>query len=119
MRMLTDIWEWIGDNWPGILIVVFALVLIAFGVYAVIDCIPELDEGVVIAKDYTPASNGRTYVYTGKFMVPVAQKRRERYSIMVCGVNKDGEEITEWWDVTEAAWMNVEIGDEVRRAEHE
>ena len=119
MRMLTDIWEWICDNWPGILIVTFALGLIAFGVFAVIECMPELDEGIVVAKDYTPARTRTTTVYTGKNVIPIVQSQRARYSIQVRGVSEDGEEITEWWDVTETAWMNVEIGDEVRRAEHE
>lgn len=117
--MLTDIWEWICDNIAGIIIVLVALCLVAFFAFAIGEAMPQLTEGVVVGKDHTPASSWVSMIYTGKIMVPVRQYRAARWSIQVRGVTEGGEERTEWWDVTEADWLQLEIGDTVRRNVHE
>lgn len=113
--MLTDIWDWICDNIAGIIIVLVVLCFVAFFAFAIVETMPQLTEGVVVGKDHTPASSGVSMIYTGKVMVPVSQYRTAKWSIQVRGVTEDGEERTEWWDVTEAEWMQLEIGDGVMR----
>ena len=73
-------------------------------------------EGVVIRKDYFPASTHTTYEYIhqsggGSIRIPVQKYDPERYQITIQGVNSKGEEDHGYYEITPQEYENIHIGD--------
>jgi hypothetical protein len=67
-------------------------------------CSAPMDRGVVIDKDHT---NGH-FMYCGKGCMMWV---RERYKVLLDGVDVDGLDATEWAEVDKETWLELEIGD--------
>ena len=114
-----DAWNDFMDNLDWILPVIACIVVLIFIgllIAGMIMEIPQLSEGVVLDKRYDPPhtsyrmgtwSDGEIYANTFHY--------RARWEILVNGVKDDGEERAEWWDIGEALYERIDIGDRVRR----
>ena len=114
-------------DWRDIVFPLIAICLIVgIGVLAFVAidaCNPKLTEGTVVDKEYIAAHTTMqtTYVFTGKVMVPrvITRRHPDVWRIQVVGVLDNGEERTEWWDVGEALYNSVKIGDRVMKKKEE
>lgn len=110
-------------DWEDIvfpLIAICLIVGIAILVFVAIDaCNPKLTEGTVVDKEYIAAhtTTQTQYVFTGKVMIPrvITRRHPDRWRILVVGFIENGDEHSEWWDVGEALYKIVKIGDRVKR----
>ena len=84
-------------------VVLFAIVLLVILVVAVIDSIPQLDEGVVVSKEYEKSR----LRWTGKMWI----RDDEDWCIYVEGVTDSGKQRTERWEVSESLYNLIDVGD--------
>lgn len=93
--------------------------LVALIGVAIWTSIPKLIEGVVVDKEFIAAHTSRstTFVYSGKVTVPIARTihHPDTWRIHVSGMTEDGEAHAEWWEIGEALYSRIEIGDWVMR----
>lgn len=101
------------DAWPGIATVLIVIALIWCVAYDV--TVNQVDEGVVIGKECTPARRSMTTVWTGKSAAVIPVNHAEKWEIQVQGLNQNGEERTDWWAVSESMYNYIGIGDYVFR----
>lgn len=105
--------DFLREMLPGVAAAVLVIALIVCGVYACI--VNQVDEGVVIGKEYTPARNSVRPVWTGKSAAVIPVHHAEKWEIQVQGLNQNGEERTDWWAVSESLYNYISVGDYVFR----
>lgn len=82
-------------------------------------CGERITSGIVLEKEYTPRKTqlrmipivGGKFVSTRSRIITVPAKFR----ILVQGETESGETLTEWWNVDEAQYSAVKIGEGVSR----
>lgn len=80
-------------------------------------CGQRLTSGIVLQKEYRPRKT-TTMMYpvvSGKAtrLIPRVVTRTEKFMLLVQGVDKNGETVTEWWDVTKALYDAAKIGEKI------
>lgn len=95
---------------------VLLILLVCIAAFLV-GCGPKLKYGIVIQKEYEPARRQTSVVWTGKTAIPITRTISEKWKILVSGHTEEGEEIQEWWEVTEERWKKLNIGYYVERKE--
>jgi hypothetical protein len=68
-------------------------------------CTPDMESGVVIAKDHQSGH----WMHCGKGCMIWND---EEWNLRIQGVNEEGEEATGWVDVPMEVWDATEVGDE-------
>ena len=101
------------------LMILVVVLLIAVGVAAVYVSIPQLTEGVVVDMTFNPAhtSTYTTMTRVGKVSMPRTRNvhHAASWQIKVSGTTEEGEARAEWWNVGEAMYGMIEVGDRVKR----
>lgn len=105
--------DWIKDHSLGIGWSIIMLVLTGLVVAAIFASLPQLDEGIVVDKDYEPPRTRLRYTTINGRTTPHVYHDGADWRIKVQGVNEDGEHRTEWWDVGAGLYELIEIGDYV------
>lgn len=93
------------------------LIFLIFLGVVVAGCFPKLTEGTVIGKNYTPAKERMFVALYGKAVLPVRRTISEKWEILVSGHTAAGEEIQEWWSVTQERFEQLNVGDYVKKEE--
>ena len=104
---------WLKDNWIGIVMTTVILALVVGLVAALYFCLHQLDEGLVVGKDYTPAGVRPYMLYINGKMRWSAIYAPEQYKIKVQGVTADGKARAEWWSLKKETYTMISIGDYV------
>ena len=76
---------------------------------------PQLTEGVVVDKTFHPAYDRLDTTGTGDSRRVKVYHHSARWEIRVSGTTEEGEARAEWWEVGEAMYGRIEIGDRVQR----
>ena len=96
------------------------IVVLVFGVIALISHMPVLENGTVVDMSFTAArtdiefyttsdSDGNVTTHSCPVHYP------NKWSIQVVGARENGELHSEWWDVGEGMYAQIGIGDTLHR----
>lgn len=98
-------------------LIICSIILISVFVIQIVDLFTNktLYEGVIIEKKYREKHSILLPRVVGKVVIPFIQNVPESYQFKVSGI-RNGEQITQWWDVTEEQYNRFNIGDEVVHA---
>lgn len=92
---------------------------LALGCFIIWTSILKLTEGVVVDKTFQPAYTEVYTVRSGTVDNSHTDVRTRHHSaswsIKVSGVTDEGKSCVEWWDVGEALYGMIEVGDMVQR----
>ena len=82
-------------------------------------CSPPLTEGVCVDKRHTDGYTTRwmQMIRVGKTNVPIwhTTYHADTWRLQVAGVNADGDEVVEWWNVSQEVYEATDIGDTVKK----
>lgn len=100
MKISTKIWDFLDEY--GVFMLIFAIVLIITGLILYIITAPDLTEGLVMNKRFSP---GYIHCYDGR-----CHASSDRWIIEVQNGDKK-----DWWTVTEAYYDAVKLGEWVTK----
>lgn len=110
--------EWWYGHRGDIFDIQLLLILLAvacFWIWTIAAASPELTEGVVVEKIYTPARTRMQTIWNGKAAIRRKVHRSASYDVRVQGVNEDGKTVTEIWGVTAEEYTRLSVGDTITR----